>query len=92
MANKLRRLAAAVLLASITAANAATYNLVVDYSGQSFFDGWSYYGSYDNLTNGPSLINKSRSLARLSRSVPRNRIHLAGNLFLYPVRYLRQQG
>jgi hypothetical protein len=54
MATKIR-LAAAALLSASTATNAA-YNLVKDYSGQTFFDNWSYYGSYDNLTNGPSIF------------------------------------
>jgi hypothetical protein len=54
MASKIR-LAAAALLSASTATNAA-YNLVKDYSGQTFFDNWSYYGSYDNLTNGSSIF------------------------------------
>lgn len=29
----------------------AVYNLVRDWEGQTFFDGWEFYGSYDNLTN-----------------------------------------
>jgi hypothetical protein len=28
------------------------YNLVRDYSGQNFFQGWDFYGSWDNLTLG----------------------------------------
>ncbi|TFK47593.1 hypothetical protein OE88DRAFT_1771177 [Heliocybe sulcata] len=30
----------------------APYDLVHDYSGQTFFDGWDFYGSWDNLTLG----------------------------------------
>ncbi|RPD78311.1 hypothetical protein L226DRAFT_481036 [Lentinus tigrinus ALCF2SS1-7] len=30
----------------------AAYNLVKEYSGTNFFDGWEFYGNYDNLTNG----------------------------------------
>lgn len=52
MATKLR-FAAAALVSASHVTNAA-YNLVKDYSGQTFFDNWSYYGSFDNLTNGPS--------------------------------------
>ena len=26
------------------------YNLARDYSGSNFFDGWDFYGSWDNLT------------------------------------------
>ncbi|EMD34925.1 glycoside hydrolase family 16 protein [Gelatoporia subvermispora B] len=36
------------------------YNLVREYSGQNFFTGWDYYGSYDNLTNGDVVwVNQS---------------------------------
>lgn len=28
------------------------YDLVTTYSGPTFFDGWDYYGHWDNLTNG----------------------------------------
>jgi hypothetical protein len=31
---------------------AAAYDLVRDYSGQTFFEGWDFYGSWDNLTLG----------------------------------------
>ncbi|KAH9858403.1 concanavalin A-like lectin/glucanase domain-containing protein [Lenzites betulinus] len=30
----------------------AGYNLVKEYSGTSFFNGWDFYGNFDNLTNG----------------------------------------
>jgi len=30
----------------------AQYQLVRKYSGSTFFQGWSFYGNYDNLTNG----------------------------------------
>ncbi len=46
---------AAALLASAHGASAA-YNLVREYSGSSFFDGWEFYGNYDNLTNGAHLV------------------------------------
>ncbi|GAA5921226.1 hypothetical protein JCM1841_001643 [Sporobolomyces salmonicolor] len=50
---------AAVLLA---AGARAEYSLVKDYSGDSFFNGWSYYGSWDNLTNGDvNFVNQSAS-------------------------------
>ena len=42
-------LAAAVL--SVVPDAQAAYNLVQAWQGQSFFDGWDFYGSYDNLTN-----------------------------------------
>jgi len=31
------------------------YPLVKDYSGSSFFNGWDFYGNYDNLTNGDAI-------------------------------------
>ena len=42
---------AAALLTSAHGASAA-YNLVKEFTGSSFFDGWEFYGNYDNLTNG----------------------------------------
>ncbi|TFK99285.1 concanavalin A-like lectin/glucanase domain-containing protein [Pterulicium gracile] len=30
----------------------AVYSIAQDYSGNTFFDHWEYYGNYDNLTNG----------------------------------------
>jgi hypothetical protein len=40
----------------------ASYDLVRDYSGTSFFDRWDFYGSWDNLTLGV--------LARISIILP----------------------
>lgn len=40
-----------ILLFSFFAASHA-YDLVRDYSGSSFFNGWDFYGSWDNLTLG----------------------------------------
>ncbi|KAI0743871.1 concanavalin A-like lectin/glucanase domain-containing protein [Daedaleopsis nitida] len=45
----------AITLASTLFATApayAAYNLVKEYSGKNFFNGWEFYGNYDNLTNG----------------------------------------
>jgi 3',5'-cyclic AMP phosphodiesterase CpdA len=42
-------LAAAMLLVAPGAH--AAYNLVQAWEGESFFDDWDFYGSYDNLTN-----------------------------------------
>ncbi|KAI0745410.1 concanavalin A-like lectin/glucanase domain-containing protein [Earliella scabrosa] len=38
-------------LLAITPAYAA-YNLVKEYKGQTFFDGWDFYNNHDNTTNG----------------------------------------
>ncbi|KAG0702169.1 concanavalin A-like lectin/glucanase domain-containing protein [Suillus ampliporus] len=36
------------------------YSLVREYSGQSFFDRWDFYGGYDNLTQGNAIwVNES---------------------------------
>lgn len=40
----------ALAMAATTLTPAMAYNLSRDYSGQHFFDGWDYYGSWDNLT------------------------------------------
>lgn len=69
-------LAAVALLSASTATNAA-YNLVKDYSGQTFFDNWSYYGSYDNLTNGDIIwVNQTVGDAP---SNPLTYVNAAGN-------------
>ena len=40
------------LLSFTSAALAANFNLVKEYSGSGFFDEWDYYGHWDDLTNG----------------------------------------
>lgn len=58
-------LASATIALSVTVLSTvpgvhAAYNLVQTWEGQSFFDGWEFYGSYDNLTNGDAIwVNKS---------------------------------
>lgn len=46
--------ALAVVLATTRLTTA--YDIVRDYSGASFFDGWDFYGNWDNLTNGAHLL------------------------------------
>jgi hypothetical protein len=41
---------AAAVLSEVPSVHAA-YNLVRSWEGQTFFSGWDFYGSYDNLTN-----------------------------------------
>jgi hypothetical protein len=36
--------------------DAIAYDLVRDYSGQTFFQGWDFYGSWDNLTLGIFIV------------------------------------
>jgi len=45
-----------LLLAAPAMVTATSYNLAKDYSGTSFFDGWTFYGNYDNLTNGDAFF------------------------------------
>lgn len=53
---------ATLLAASPVPAQAAAYDLVTSYSGTSFFNGWDFYGHYDNLTNGDTnFVNQSAS-------------------------------
>jgi hypothetical protein len=52
MQSLLSSLAFFLLLLSLPIANAATYNLLDDFSGQTFFDKWDFYGYWDNLTLG----------------------------------------
>jgi hypothetical protein len=40
------------LLSLTQLALAVNFTLVKDWSGNGFFDGWDFYGNYDNLTNG----------------------------------------
>ena len=63
----MRATSLAAIVSLATAANAANYTLVKDYSGSSFFDDWDFYGDsnvgvnntawngsapFDDLTNG----------------------------------------
>lgn len=35
---------------------AASYNMVKDYAGSGFFNEWTFYNHYDNLTNGDTIF------------------------------------
>lgn len=48
-----------LLALAVTAQLINAYDIVRDYSGASFFDGWDFYGSWDNLTNGKSILHIS---------------------------------
>lgn len=39
----------------IAPSHAVAYDIIRDYSGSTFFDGWEFYGSWDELTLGTSL-------------------------------------
>lgn len=39
------------LVLSVVPDARAAYNLAQAWEGDSFFDDWEFYGSYDNLTN-----------------------------------------
>ena len=53
-------MALAAVVLSVTPGAHADYNLVETWQGQSFFDGWDFYGKYDNLSNvSPVLFDRS---------------------------------
>lgn len=41
-----------------------SFNLVKDYSGQTFFQGWDFYGYWDNLTNGSFFFHLPPAFCR----------------------------
>lgn len=45
-------LLSSLLVASALPATTNAFDLVRDYSGTNFFQGWDFYGSWDNLTLG----------------------------------------
>jgi hypothetical protein len=50
----------AFLLASLgvpllPSVQAASFQVVQDFSGSTFFDKWDFFGNYDNLTGGESF-------------------------------------
>lgn len=40
----------------IASSHAVAFDVIRDYSGSTFFDGWDFYGNLDNLTLGTSLV------------------------------------
>jgi len=46
----------ALALATLPYASATQYSLAQEYSGESFFDAWTFYNNYDNLTNGDAIF------------------------------------
>ncbi|KAH9932847.1 concanavalin A-like lectin/glucanase domain-containing protein [Amylocystis lapponica] len=56
-------LAAAVLsLSPAVLAQSTSFQLVKEYSGTDFFQGWSFYGNFDNLTNGDvTYVNQTNA-------------------------------
>jgi len=45
----------ALALALPTIVTATQYILVKEYAGSHFFDDWSFYGHFDDLTNGDAM-------------------------------------
>ncbi|KAG6810579.1 hypothetical protein H0H92_011279 [Tricholoma furcatifolium] len=39
----------------LTSVAATSYDMIKDFSGPSFFDDWTFYNNYDNLTNGDAI-------------------------------------
>lgn len=52
-------------LSALVSSVRADYSLEVAYQGDSFFNGWDYWGNRDNLTNGESSL---RSFATHQRA------------------------
>ena len=52
----LAALSAVALLTATTPALAASFNLLHDYSGSTFFDGWDFKDGFDNTTNGACAL------------------------------------
>lgn len=47
----------ALSLSAVAPAVQAAYSLQTAYQGDSFFDGWDFWGNRDNLTNGSSTAS-----------------------------------
>ncbi|KAG0662536.1 hypothetical protein C6P46_003278 [Rhodotorula mucilaginosa] len=69
--------AALLLLGAIPRAEAA-YSLQTLYQGESFFNGWSFWGNRDNLTNGAVYYVGSNEAARANVAYT----NAAGNVIL----------
>lgn len=52
----------------------AAYSLEVEYQGETFFQGWDFYGNRDNLTNGELLALLASSAAQLADAFSRCRL------------------
>uniref|UniRef100_A0A0W0GAJ0 Putative glycoside hydrolase family 16 protein n=1 Tax=Moniliophthora roreri TaxID=221103 RepID=A0A0W0GAJ0_MONRR len=53
----MRSYIAIAALAGLESVSAATtYNMVKEYAGSTFFEGWDFYGHFDNLTNGDAIF------------------------------------
>ena len=50
------------------------FDVLRDYSGQNFFEGWDFYGYWDNLTLGASASNNAL-------------IHFSSTLYLFQATY-----
>ncbi|KZO94279.1 glycoside hydrolase family 16 protein [Calocera viscosa TUFC12733] len=46
----------ALVAATVPLVRAAGFNLLQNWQGSDFFNNWSYYGNYDNLTNGDAVF------------------------------------
>jgi hypothetical protein len=50
------------LLLSCLLSTVSSYDMVRDYSGRNFFNGWDFYGDYDNLTLGEIINYPSQTI------------------------------
>ena len=68
----------------------AAYSIQQVYAGSTFFDGWSYWGNNDNLTNGESVLSIALG-ARLTDGFRGNTYYVAKNAS-QSVAYLNSNG
>ncbi|KIJ40103.1 glycoside hydrolase family 16 protein [Sphaerobolus stellatus SS14] len=68
-------LASLLLLRTVSA-----YNFVREYSGSSFFDRWTFFGSFDNLTNGD--VNFADKATAFNTSNPLVMVNSAQNVVI----------
>lgn len=59
----LSTLIATTLTSAISPVSATTYNIINSHAGSTFFDGFSYFGGYDNTTNGDVFWVTNSSLS-----------------------------
>lgn len=59
----------------IAFSHVTAYDIIREHAGPTFFDGWDFYGSWDNLTLGTSLALLVR-LASFERPHNRRQCHL----------------
>ncbi|KAK1231796.1 hypothetical protein PQX77_005088 [Marasmius sp. AFHP31] len=68
--------------------SAATYNLLRDYSGETFFDGWNFFGAADEPNNGDAMYDLSLLLVVLQCGTPN---YPSPSEYLSPCRFVTKE-